>query len=192
MRGWLVVSVLALAGCGEHLGWNPNYRFNATDYGQYLTAREASLTGVRPASQTIPVALPVKAPTATDIAGQTPVPAPASMSAAAPRRAARAPQADRASPPATAGGRYPGSTPVLVRYAIEAGHAPGARVHPRPQQPAPASRLAAACAAHASADAAQIAFLAAGGPRLDPRGMDPDGDGFVCGWDPAPFRQPQL
>jgi hypothetical protein len=29
--------------------------------------------------------------------------------------------------------------------------------------------------------------LARGGPDKDPRGLDPDGDGFACGWDPAPF-----
>jgi hypothetical protein len=28
----------------------------------------------------------------------------------------------------------------------------------------------------------------AGGPRRDPLGLDPDGDGFACAWDPTPFR----
>ena len=44
------------------------------------------------------------------------------------------------------------------------------------------------CSGYASADTAQRAFIAAGGPILDPKGMDPDGDGFVCGWDPRPVR----
>ena len=44
------------------------------------------------------------------------------------------------------------------------------------------------CSGYASADIAQRAFIAAGGPILDPKGMDPDGDGFVCGWDPRPVR----
>uniref|UniRef100_UPI0040484BDC hypothetical protein n=1 Tax=Yoonia sp. TaxID=2212373 RepID=UPI0040484BDC len=43
------------------------------------------------------------------------------------------------------------------------------------------------CQKYASADAAQIDFLAAGGPERDRKGIDPDGDGFACGWDPAPF-----
>ena len=43
------------------------------------------------------------------------------------------------------------------------------------------------CLKYASADAAQIDFLAAGGPERDRKGIDPDGDGFACGWDPAPF-----
>jgi hypothetical protein len=44
------------------------------------------------------------------------------------------------------------------------------------------------CADYASADEAQRDFLARGGPQRDPRGLDPDGDGFACAWDPAPFR----
>jgi len=44
------------------------------------------------------------------------------------------------------------------------------------------------CAAYNNADAAQRDFLSRGGPERDPRGIDPDGDGFACGWDPAPFR----
>jgi hypothetical protein len=43
------------------------------------------------------------------------------------------------------------------------------------------------CAAYNNPDAAQRDFLARGGPDRDPRGIDPDGDGFACGWDPAPF-----
>ena len=43
------------------------------------------------------------------------------------------------------------------------------------------------CATYNSPDAAQRDFLARGGPERDPRGLDPDGDGFACGWDPAPF-----
>lgn len=45
------------------------------------------------------------------------------------------------------------------------------------------------CAGYNSPDAAQRDFLARGGPERDPRGLDPDGDGFACGWDPAPFLQ---
>ena len=32
------------------------------------------------------------------------------------------------------------------------------------------------------------AFLEAGGPKRDRKGLDPDGDGFACAWDPRPFR----
>ena len=33
-----------------------------------------------------------------------------------------------------------------------------------------------------------LQFLAAGGPERDRKGIDPDGDGFACGFNPAPFR----
>lgn len=45
------------------------------------------------------------------------------------------------------------------------------------------------CADYATSDDAQRDFLARGGPERDRRGIDPDGDGFACGWDPAPFIQ---
>lgn len=45
------------------------------------------------------------------------------------------------------------------------------------------------CGRYRTADDAQRAFLAAGGPTSDPNGLDPDGDGFACRWDPTPYRQ---
>lgn len=45
-----------------------------------------------------------------------------------------------------------------------------------------------ACSRYRSPDDAQRAFLTAGGPDRDPNGLDPDGDGFACDWDPAPYR----
>lgn len=45
-----------------------------------------------------------------------------------------------------------------------------------------------ACAKYPSPDLAQQAFLEAGGPERDRKGLDPDGDGFACSWDPRPFR----
>ena len=48
-------------------------------------------------------------------------------------------------------------------------------------------RAARACDGFVNADAAQEAFLAAGGPQRDRRGLDPDGDGNACGWDPATY-----
>ena len=48
------------------------------------------------------------------------------------------------------------------------------------------------CQRFASADEAQRAFLAEGGPGSDPRNLDPDGDGFACGWDPEPYRRLSL
>lgn len=45
-----------------------------------------------------------------------------------------------------------------------------------------------ACSRYRSDDDAQRAFLAAGGPDRDSLGVDPDGDGFACDWNPAPYR----
>lgn len=45
-----------------------------------------------------------------------------------------------------------------------------------------------ACAKYASDSLAQEAFLSAGGPERDRHGLDPDGDGYACRWDPAAFR----
>lgn len=50
----------------------------------------------------------------------------------------------------------------------------------------------AACQKYGSDIEAQEEFLAAGGPERDRRGTDPDGDGFACGFDPAPFRAAKL
>mgnify|MGYP000454045377 CR=1 FL=1 len=44
------------------------------------------------------------------------------------------------------------------------------------------------CAKYASADLAQEDFLQRGGPERDRKGLDPDGDGYACNWDPTPFR----
>ena len=43
------------------------------------------------------------------------------------------------------------------------------------------------CGRYAADDRAQEAFLNAGGPQVDVLGLDPDGDGFACGWDPARY-----
>ncbi|WCR11618.1 hypothetical protein JHW45_04320 [Paracoccus stylophorae] len=196
MRGWLVISVLALAGCGEHQGWNPNYQFGASRYGQYLVSREVALMTRADAPQTIPIALPANAPTPEQIAGRAPVPVPATMGVRriVTTQPATATATARVVPgtalPTTSTGSYPGSVPVLVRYAFAADHAPGTTIYRRAG--GSAAQAARVCAGFANPDAAQIAFLAAGGPGRDPRGMDPDGDGFVCGWDPAPFRQSRL
>lgn len=75
---------------------------------------------------------------------------------------------------------------TIVRYALSTSHRVGQPVYPR--SGGSAERAARECGRYSGPNAAQQAFLAAGGPERDRRGLDPDGDGFVCGWDPAPFR----
>lgn len=181
MRGTMAATlVLALGACAEHSGWNPNYGLGdgTTPYSRYLTHREAALQGKVEPSRTIPIARPFKAPTAEDIAG--PPKTRAVVVAATPATVPTAPVVVTRGP-------YPGSTPVLAAYAARVTHTPGTAVWQRPG--ADASRALRACRSYASADAAQIGFLARGGPEADPIGMDPDGDGFVCGWNSAPWRQ---
>lgn len=48
------------------------------------------------------------------------------------------------------------------------------------------------CRRFATDDEAQRAFLAGGGPEQDRYGIDGDGDGFACDWDPTPYRQLRL
>ncbi|ROU03816.1 hypothetical protein [Histidinibacterium lentulum] len=76
--------------------------------------------------------------------------------------------------------------PNIVAYALQTTNAVGQQVHRRfaPN----ANRAARTCALYPSAEAAQRDFLAQGGPERDRLGIDPDGDGFACRWDPAPFR----
>lgn len=74
--------------------------------------------------------------------------------------------------------------PNIVAFALSTNHAPGTAVYRR-SGGGSADR---ACGKFASADLAQQAFLERGGPDRDRLGVDPDGDGFACGWDPRPFR----
>jgi len=72
----------------------------------------------------------------------------------------------------------------LALFARSTTHAIGKRVYSRSFRGS-ASR---ACRSYGNPDAAQRAFLAAGGPDRDSLKLDPDGDGFVCGWSPMQFR----
>lgn len=76
--------------------------------------------------------------------------------------------------------------PNIVEYALTAPNRKGQEWYSRSIF-AGQGKFQRNCAGYTSPDAAQRDFLARGGPDRDPRGLDPDGDGFACGWDPAPF-----
>ncbi|WP_254695337.1 hypothetical protein [Oceanicola sp. D3] len=76
--------------------------------------------------------------------------------------------------------------PNLAQYALSTTNQPGEKIYRRGFTSQ--RKFDRACASQPSAALAQQAFLAAGGPKRDKLGMDPDGDGFACGWDPRPFR----
>jgi len=80
------------------------------------------------------------------------------------------------------------SSPNIVEYALGTSNPRGARVYSRSGFNGSA-KAARNCARFASPDQAQIEFLSNGGPQKDRKGLDPDGDGYACTWDPAPFRQ---
>lgn len=80
------------------------------------------------------------------------------------------------------------SAPNIVQFALSTQHPKGTPVVRRV-----GFNLAAKnrrnCAGFESDDAAQEEFLRLGGPERDRLALDPDGDGYACGWDPAPFRR---
>ncbi|WP_170758571.1 hypothetical protein [Ruegeria lacuscaerulensis] len=77
--------------------------------------------------------------------------------------------------------------PNIVQYALNTSNPVGTQLYSRAgfNLQAKAQRN---CARYPSADQAQIEFLANGGPQRDRKGLDPDGDGYACGWDPSAFR----
>ncbi len=83
--------------------------------------------------------------------------------------------------------RQGGTGPNIVAFALETSNQVGQPIYSRSLIFAE-SRFLKSCGKFTSPDQAQEAFLAAGGPKRDRKGMDPDGDGFACAWDPAPFR----
>ena len=78
--------------------------------------------------------------------------------------------------------------PNVVGYALSTSHPRGTRVYSRTGINL-AAKSARNCAGFASPDQAQQAFLEMGGPKRDRKALDPDGDGYACGWDPAPYRR---
>ncbi len=76
--------------------------------------------------------------------------------------------------------------PNIVQFAISTNHPKGTQMYKRGGLRL--NSYNAACGKFPSPYLAQEAFLAAGGPDRDRKGLDPDGDGYACAWDPTPFR----
>ncbi|MGI1662693.1 hypothetical protein ACRDNQ_10670 [Palleronia sp. KMU-117] len=77
--------------------------------------------------------------------------------------------------------------PNIVAFALATNNPVGTQLYSRSGLNAQ-SRYDRACMRFASPDLAQEEFLASGGPERDRLGVDPDGDGYACWWDPTPFR----
>lgn len=79
------------------------------------------------------------------------------------------------------------SSATVVEFALATNNQIGQSIYQRSSLSGQA-RFQRNCAKYQSADRAQEAFLNSGGPKRDPKGIDPDGDGFACFWDPSPYR----
>lgn len=78
--------------------------------------------------------------------------------------------------------------PNIVAYALASKHPVGTQVYNRVGFNKE-TKFRRNCAKYASPDRAQEDFLSRGGPKKDRLGLDPDGDGYACGWNPGPFRK---
>jgi len=78
------------------------------------------------------------------------------------------------------------AAPSLISYALNAPNRLGQPYYKRGGLALSNSERA--CGRYDSPEAAQLAFLKAGGPEKDRKNLDPDGDGFACTWDPTPFQ----
>ncbi|MXU65407.1 hypothetical protein [Oceanomicrobium pacificus] len=76
----------------------------------------------------------------------------------------------------------------VAAFALATSHGVGERKYSRGFGGS-ASASNAACGRYRTGDEAQSAFLSRGGPERDPGNLDPDGDGFACGWSPEPYRR---
>ena len=83
--------------------------------------------------------------------------------------------------------RPDGDGPSIIDFALSQNHPVGEKRFRR--NPFTRNRAAEKCAGYRTDDVAQEEFLIAGGPEKDKLGLDPDGDGYACGWNPATYRQ---
>lgn len=90
--------------------------------------------------------------------------------------------------PQAIGNRPSDVGPNIVAYALASPQAIGTPVYRR-MGLNKEGRFARNCAQYPSPDQAQLDFLRRGGPERDALGLDPDGDGYACSWDPRPFRK---
>jgi hypothetical protein len=117
---------------------------------------------------------------------------------AAPAPVASAPPAGNGAglPPVTASGDNFVAPPLpegmavlganVVAFALSTRNAVGERVHAR--NPLRLGRPEVRCGDFRTTDLAQDWFLTNDGPERDRAGLDPDGDGFACNWDPERYR----
>lgn len=202
---WPLIALLAFSGCetpvpdsGEGVGFD--------DYSNYRNERDAELAGRGPminsnavSGETVtgqpnrPPAVPATParlnrnnPGISDEQDFGAVSSRESIASDAQRRVAQQGAYQVISPTALPT-RSGGSGASVVNFALSTNNRVGQVIYQRSSLSGQ-SRFQRNCAKYQSADRAQEAFLKAGGPKRDSKGLDPDGDGFACFWDPAPYR----
>ncbi len=127
------------------------------------------------------------APSVPDGTSNVAAVAPNGTAALVPAAAARATGTRPSAPARTSPPRRPEAVSDAanpVGFALATSHPVGQSVYPRS-----GGGAAAACSGYSSGVSAQQAFLMAGGPQSDRLGLDPDGDGYACSFDPEPYRR---
>ena len=76
----------------------------------------------------------------------------------------------------------------VVSFALNTKHTPGTVLFRRNTAFFNRNNYLERCNAYVDSEAAQQAFLDAGGPENDDLNLDPDGDGFACSWNPVKYR----
>ncbi len=159
------------------------------DYAAYereRAEREAALTGGDPLPQTGAVSEESlgAAQSGAPLSALS-VPAAASTSAPPASTVATVASTPAAAPAAPA--VYTEGSTNIVAFALATTNAVGQSLYPRDGSVS-AEKLAKNCAKYRNDEEAQQKLLGSGGPQKDRHDIDPDGDGFACYWNPAPFR----
>ena len=76
----------------------------------------------------------------------------------------------------------------VVSFALNTRHTPGTVLFRRNTLFFNRDKYLERCETYVDSEAAQQAFLDAGGPEVDDLNLDPDGDGFACSWNPEKYR----
>jgi hypothetical protein len=189
-----VMSAMALAACGT--GPAPNdvsVGVGFSDYQEYQARRTA--LAMPPATARPPADVAAQPFSTAPSATTTPTPTQglADLAAAA---IAEAESGATGLPPVAPGGDNFTAPPLpegmavlgarVVAFALSTSHPVGQRVWSR--FPVRLGRPEVRCRDFRTTDLAQDWFLENEGPERDRAGLDPDGDGFACNWDPERYR----
>jgi hypothetical protein len=156
---------------------------------QTASAAVAAVRGTQTATSTVPATQVAAAPNTdnpnlSDEQDFQAVSARQTIASDADRRKAQSEQYQVIAPKALPS-RPRGGSQTPIEFAVATSHPVGQKVYRRSPF---TDKSAKGCGKFTSGEAAQDAFLKAGGPKRDKLGLDPDGDGYACRWDPSVYR----